>query len=106
MRDAIDLLPGNGGWTGDAASADRGRVRTSWPVTIRDLLNRLHLMDGMITAARIASLIEDAPAWALIGLAATGESLRAAGQLEVAQHVYSGLSQPMNVEATQIALPW
>jgi hypothetical protein len=26
-------------------------------------------MDGMITAERIASLIEDAPAWALIGLA-------------------------------------
>ena len=53
-------------------------------------------MGGMITAERIASLIEDAPAWALIGLAAPGESLRAAAQLEVAQHVYGGLFQPMN----------
>lgn len=63
-------------------------------------------MGGMITAERIALLIEDAPAWALIGLAAPGESLRAAAQLEVAQHVYSGLFQPMNPEATQIPLPW
>jgi hypothetical protein len=63
-------------------------------------------MDGMITAEQIASLIEDAPAWALIGLATPGESLRAAAQLEVAQHVYSGLFQPMNAGATQIPLPW
>jgi hypothetical protein len=63
-------------------------------------------MDGMITAERIASLIQDAPAWALIGLAAPGESLRAAAQLEVAQYVYGGLFQPMNAEATQIPLPW
>jgi len=34
-------------------------------------------MAGVITAERIASLIEDAPAWALIGLAAQGDSLRA-----------------------------
>lgn len=63
-------------------------------------------MGGMITAERIASLIEGAPAWALIGLAAPGESLRAAAQLELAQHVYSGLFRPMNTEATQIPLPW
>jgi hypothetical protein len=63
-------------------------------------------MGGMITAERIASLIQGAPAWALIGLAAPGESLRAAAQLEVAQHVYGGLFQPMNAEATQIPLPW
>lgn len=63
-------------------------------------------MDGMITAERIASLIKDAPAWALIGLAAPGESLRAAAQLEVAKHVYSGLFQPINAKATQILLPW
>lgn len=106
MRNADDLLPGNGGWTGDAARADRSGVRTSWSVTVRDLLNRLPLMGGMITAERIASLIQDAPAWALIGLAAPGESLRAAAQLEVAQHVYSGLFQPMTAGATQISLPW
>lgn len=33
-------------------------------------------MGRMITAERIAPVIEDAPAWALIGLAASGESLR------------------------------
>ena len=62
-------------------------------------------MGGVITAERIASRIEDAPAWALVGLAAPGESLRAAAQLEVAQHVYSGLFRPMNADATQIPLP-
>jgi hypothetical protein len=63
-------------------------------------------MGGIITAERIASLIENAPTWALIGLAAPGESLRAAAQLELAQNVYSGLFQPINAEATQIPLPW
>ena len=63
-------------------------------------------MGGMITAERIASLIKDAPDWALISLTAPGESLRAAAQLEVARHVYGGLFQPMNAEATQIPLPW
>lgn len=63
-------------------------------------------MGGMITVKRIASLIEHAPALALIGLAAPGESLRATAQLEVAQHVYSGLFQPASAEATQIPLPW
>ncbi len=62
-------------------------------------------MGGMITVERIAALIEDAPASALIGLAAPEESVRAAAQLEVAQHVYSGLVQPMNAKATQIPLP-
>jgi hypothetical protein len=63
-------------------------------------------MAGVITAERIASLIDDAPAWALIGLAAPGDRLRAAAQLEVAQHVYSGLFQPVTADATQIPLPW
>jgi len=63
-------------------------------------------MGGMVTAERIASLIEDAPAWALIGLTAPDDSLRAAAQLEVAQHVYSGLFKPVTAEATQIPLPW
>ena len=63
-------------------------------------------MGGVITAERIALLIDDAPAWALIGLAAPGDRLRAAAQLEVAQHVYSGLFQPVTADATQIPLPW
>ncbi len=31
-------------------------------------------MGGMITAGRIASLIEEAPVWALIGIAAPGKA--------------------------------
>jgi hypothetical protein len=63
-------------------------------------------MGGVITAERIALLIDDAPAWALIGLTGPDERLRAAAQLEVAQHVYGGLFQPVNAEATQMPLPW
>ncbi|MGC5799829.1 hypothetical protein J4O76_22540 [Sphingomonas sp. NFX23] len=59
----------------------------------------------MITAERIAELIEDAPAWALVGLTAPREGLRADARLELAQHVYSALF-PVNVEAAQMALPW
>ena len=63
-------------------------------------------MGGIITAERIASLIEDAPAWALVGLTAPREGLRADARLELAQHVYSALFQPVNAEAAQMALPW
>ena len=63
-------------------------------------------MSGVITAERIASLIDGAPAWALIGLTAPTERLRAAAQREVAQHVYTGLFQPVSAEAMQIPLPW
>ncbi|WP_426284337.1 DUF6771 family protein [Sphingomonas sp. NFX23] len=62
-------------------------------------------MGGIITAERIAELIEDAPAWALVGLTAPREGLRADARLELAQHVYSALF-PVNVEAAQMALPW
>lgn len=61
-------------------------------------------MGGIITAERIASLIEDAPAWSLIGLTAPRDQMRADGRLELAQHVYSALF-PVNVEAAQMALP-
>jgi len=63
-------------------------------------------MGGVITPERIAALIEDAPAWALVGLTAPREGLRADARLEVAQHVYSALFQPVNAEAAQMALPW
>jgi hypothetical protein len=63
-------------------------------------------MGGMTTAERIALLIDGAPAWALIGLTAPDERLRAAAQLEVAQRVYGGLFQPVNADGAQMPLPW
>ena len=63
-------------------------------------------MSGVITAERIALLIDSAPAWALIGLTAPDERLRAAAQLEVARRVYGGLFQPVNADGAQMPLPW
>ncbi len=57
---------------------------------------------GVITPERIASLIEDAPAWALIGVTAP----RADARLEVAQFVYGAVCQPVDAEAAQMVLPW
>ncbi|MES3055861.1 hypothetical protein O6V14_09480 [Sphingomonas faeni] len=48
-------------------------------------------MASVITPERIAAIIEDAPAWALIGLTAPREGLRADARLEVAQFVYGAL---------------
>ncbi len=63
-------------------------------------------MSGVITVERIASLIGEAPAWALIDLAAPSEGARAVARLELAQHVYSELFRPLDVQAEQMALPW
>lgn len=63
-------------------------------------------MASVITPERIASLIEDAPAWALVGLTAPREGLRADARLELAQHVYSALYQPLDVQSGQMALPF
>lgn len=63
-------------------------------------------MSGVITAERIALLIDGAPAWALIGFTAPDERLRAAAKLEVAQCVYDGLFQPVNADGAQMPLPW
>ena len=63
-------------------------------------------MGGVITAERIALLIDGAPPWAVTGLSAHDETLRAAARLEVAQHVYGGLFQPVNADGAQMPLPW
>ena len=63
-------------------------------------------MGGVITAERIALLIDGAPTWAVMDLTAQDEGLRAAARLEVAQHVYGGLFQPVNADGAQIPLPW
>jgi hypothetical protein len=62
-------------------------------------------MAGLITAERIAELIEQAPGWALVGLTVPQERLRADARREVAEHVYGALYQPLNVETGQLALP-
>jgi len=62
-------------------------------------------MASVITAERIADLIEQAPGWALVALTVPQERLRADARREVAKHVYSALYQPLNVETGQLALP-
>jgi hypothetical protein len=63
-------------------------------------------MASVISPERIAAIIEDAPAWSLIGLTAPREGLRADARLEVARHVYGTLYQPVDAETAQMALPW
>jgi hypothetical protein len=63
-------------------------------------------MASVILPERIAAILKDAPAWALIGLTAPREGLRADARLEVARHVYDILYQPVDAEAAQMALPW
>jgi hypothetical protein len=62
-------------------------------------------MASVITAERIADLIEQAPGWALVGLTVPQERLRADARREIAQHVYSALYQPLDVETGQLPLP-
>jgi hypothetical protein len=62
-------------------------------------------MASVITAERIADLIEQAPGWALVALTVPQERLRAAARLEVAEYVYGALYQPLNVERGQLHLP-
>jgi hypothetical protein len=62
-------------------------------------------MASVITAERIADLIEQAPGWALVALTVPQERLRADARREVAEHVYSALYQPLDVETGQLALP-
>jgi hypothetical protein len=63
-------------------------------------------MAGVISPERIAAIVEDAPAWALIGLTAPREGVRADARLEIARHVYDTLYQPVDTETAKMALPW
>lgn len=62
-------------------------------------------MAGMITPERIGELIAEAPAWAKIGLTMPNQRLREDAQRELAQHVYSALYQPLNIDTQQLRLP-
>jgi len=59
----------------------------------------------MITPDRIAAAIHDAPTWAKLALTAQGQSLRDDAALEVAQHLYDTLYQPISIETAQLPLP-
>jgi hypothetical protein len=61
-------------------------------------------MASIITAERIADLIEQAPGWALVGLTVPQERLRADALREVVERVYSALYQRMDVEPGQLRL--
>lgn len=62
-------------------------------------------MASLITAERIANLIEQASGWALVALTVPQERLRADARREVAEQVYSALYQPINIGAGQLRLP-
>lgn len=59
----------------------------------------------MITPDTISDAIADAPAWALIALTVSKESLRHDARREVAEHVYKALYRPLNVDTGQLPLP-
>jgi len=92
----------HGGRSQKPAGADQGGVRTTRLVAPRD---DVRLMASVITAERIADLIEHAPGWALVGLTVPQERLRADARREVAEHVYGAFSQPLNVETEQLRSP-
>lgn len=62
-------------------------------------------MASVINAERIADLIEEAPAWALVALTMPQKRLRADARREVAEYVYNALYQPLDLEAGQLRLP-
>lgn len=62
-------------------------------------------MASLITGERMADLIGQAPGWALVGLTVPQERLRNDARREAAEHVYSALYRPMDVETGQLPLP-
>ncbi|KQM71703.1 DUF6771 family protein [Sphingomonas sp. Leaf20] len=61
-------------------------------------------MASVITAERIADLLAQAPGWALVALTVPQERLRADARLEIAEHIYSALYRPSDVEAEEKAV--
>lgn len=59
-------------------------------------------MASVITAERIADLIEQAPGWALVALTVPQESLRADARREIAEHVYSAFTSRLTPRRTNI----
>jgi hypothetical protein len=62
-------------------------------------------MARIITAERIAELIDQSPDWAIAGLTSPQERLREDARREVARHVYDALYHPLCLETAQLKLP-
>ena len=60
---------------------------------------------AIITADRIAEIIEDAPAWAIVGLSVSKEPLRDAARHELAEHLYGALYRRPPDHSAQLVLP-
>ena len=61
---------------------------------------------AVITAERIAQIIEQAPAWSLVGLTVPKEPLRDAARHELAEHLYASLYRAHVDNSAQISLPF
>lgn len=57
-------------------------------------------MGEMLSPARLAELLEEAPAWVLLGLTAPSPRMRAQATDELARHLCARLADP-----AQLALP-
>ncbi len=62
-------------------------------------------MASVISADRIAELLDQAPIWALNAMTVANETVRESGRREVAQHIYGALYQPTNTDTGQLRLP-
>lgn len=60
---------------------------------------------GIVTAERIAQIIEQAPAWSLVGLTVPTEPLRDAARHELAEHLYASLYRLPPDDRDQLPLP-
>lgn len=59
----------------------------------------------IITPDTIAAALDDAPAWAKLGLTVPSERLREDARREMARHVYEALYQPLRLDRNQLPLP-
>lgn len=60
---------------------------------------------GTISAEHIADIIDQAPAWALVGLTVPKEPLRDAARHELAEHLYARLYGLPADDPDQLSLP-
>ena len=61
---------------------------------------------GIISAEVIADIIDQAPAWALVGLTVPKEPLRDAARHELAEHLYAALYRLPTDDRDQLGLPF
>ena len=69
----------------------RSRLRAASVERIVNIVQERNHAMGIISAERIADIIEQAPAWSLIGLSVSKDPLRDAARHELAEHLYGAL---------------